>query len=81
MLSNYHPGVFGNGEWTCCKAKAKDETGCRETTQEKHLPANRRYTMNSLSELQEQTYQLQYKGENLINQSVHGSEHVHAVSI
>lgn len=35
MLSNYHPGVFGNGEWTCCKAKAKDETGCCETTQEK----------------------------------------------
>lgn len=31
MLSYYHPGVFGNGEWTCCK-KAKDGTGCRETT-------------------------------------------------
>lgn len=50
MLSHYHPGVYGNGEWTCCKAKVKDKTGCRESTQEKGLPPNRRNTMVSLSE-------------------------------
>ena len=47
MISHYHPGVYGKGEWTCCKAKVKDETGCHETTL---LPGYRRNTTDSLSE-------------------------------
>ena len=31
---HYHPGVFGNGEWTCCETTAKDGTGCCKTTLE-----------------------------------------------
>ena len=30
MLSHYHPGVYGNGEWTCCKNTVKDIIGCQE---------------------------------------------------
>ena len=31
MLSDYHPGAYGNGEWTCCKKKMKDIIGCQKT--------------------------------------------------
>eukprot|EP00112_Aurelia_sp_Birch-Aquarium-sp1_P010038 Seg2164.2 transcript_id=Seg2164.2/GoldUCD/mRNA.D3Y31 product="Tyrosine-protein kinase Tec" protein_id=Seg2164.2/GoldUCD/D3Y31 len=31
LLENYHPGIFNNGFWSCCKDKVKHAQGCKKT--------------------------------------------------
>ena len=50
MLEAYHKGAYGSrqpDEWSCCKRKGRDQSGCAYTADDKDVPGSVHLTITT----------------------------------